>query len=317
MAMITDSRTEGERLFEQACASTGISWYRFPVARAAQGHRRPDYKVRITGRCGAIIEVKQFDANEAEAQQLTAGLCILPRGIPGARVRGAIRKSGGQLRRASQLGIPTAVAIFDTMFAITYTDPYNVKVAMYGLDAIVVRAPPNSSDNPVGMKRAGKATLTEEHNTSLSAVIIIRALPGQPPILIVYHNHFARVPFDPDHLRGRVSNQFVLARGKWGHHMDEGVSVAVQKRVTYWTLKKGYENKRLGIRKLSLIRTHHPGPLRGDLPSLLIPHHHAEATRLRHDPTSCARSLFTFRAFRAIPAPMKKLQTPDSQYAAW
>jgi hypothetical protein len=39
----------------------------------------------------------------------------------------------------------------------------------------------------------------------------------------------------------------------------------VQQRVTYWTLRKGHENKRLRIRKLSLIRTHYPGPLRGDL----------------------------------------------------
>jgi hypothetical protein len=83
---------------------------------------------------------------------------------------------------------------------------------MYGLDGIVIALPADNRKAPyrVRMKRAGKAVVTEKHNTSISAVIIIRALPNKPPILIVYHNHFARVPLDPNHLRDHVSDQFAL-----------------------------------------------------------------------------------------------------------
>jgi hypothetical protein len=45
---------------------------------------------------------------------------------------------------------------------------------------------------------------------------------------------------------------------------------SVPQRVTYWTSRKGHENKRLRIRKLSLIRTHHPGPLRGSLTESIL-----------------------------------------------
>jgi len=214
--------TKGEEMFEAACRFAGIAYRRVPVARS-ESHRRPDYKVTV-GHCGALVEVKQIDPNEQdrqEARDLAAGKIAVRSNKPGARLRSAIRDASGQLRRASLRRIPTAVAIFDTMFSFSYTDPYNVKVAMYGLDAMILALPEDRSIAPhtIGWKSAGSATLTEEHNTSVSAVIIIRALPPSErkgPILIVYHNHFARVPFYPNHLRGSIHSQYALGQSDNG-----------------------------------------------------------------------------------------------------
>jgi hypothetical protein len=217
----------GEKLFEQACAATGIRCRRLRVAKVA-GFQRPDYKVALSD-CGAIVEVKQIDRNPEErrqAEEIAAGRPVAWRSTPGARLRRLIRSGSAQLQRVSRRGIPTAVAIFDGTFSLSYTDPCNVKAAMYGPDAIVLALPERLAPYRIGMKSGGNEVLTEKQNTSVSAVIIIRAVPpseGSVPILFVYHNHFARVPFDYDRLRGYVCNQFAL--GQTGNGTTEWVAV--------------------------------------------------------------------------------------------
>jgi hypothetical protein len=165
----SDDLTLGEKLFEQASAATGIRCRRLLVAKIA-GYQRPDYKVSFSG-CGAIVEVKEI-ANPQGRRQ-AAG----PRLTPGARLRRLIRSGSAQLQRVSRRGIPTAVAIFDATFSLSSTDPYNVKTAMYGLDAVVLALPEGLAPYSIGMKSGGNEVLTEQHNTSVSALIIIRVVP--------------------------------------------------------------------------------------------------------------------------------------------
>jgi hypothetical protein len=118
-------------------------------------------------------------------------------------------------------GIPTVVAVYDSVRSLTYTDPYNVKVAMYGLDALELALPsdPAVSPYPIGWTPAGKATLTDEHNTSISAVAIVRCFPPDQkpaPDFLLYHNHFARVPLNPDLVRPYVWAQYALGRADNG-----------------------------------------------------------------------------------------------------
>lgn len=207
-------KTTSERVFEQACAATGISYRRLHVGRGT-GHQRPDYKIAIAG-CQAVIEVKEIQKNardRQEAAEMDAGRGVRSRAEPGDRLRKAIRSAGDQLRRFSVRGFPTAVAMFDATFSLWLTDPYNVKTAMYGLDAITIALPHKGQPYRIGMKRAGKAVLTPEHNTSVSAVIIIRVLPASEvpaPLLLVYHNIYARVPFNADRIRSHVYLQYCL-----------------------------------------------------------------------------------------------------------
>jgi hypothetical protein len=102
------------------------------------------------------------------------------------------------------------VVIFDMTYSVSYTDPYNVKTGMYGLDAIVLARTKNARSHVVGVKSGGRQVMTDRHNTSVSAVGILRKLPQDPPVLFVYHNRFARVAFRPECLRDYVAAQKAL-----------------------------------------------------------------------------------------------------------
>jgi len=214
--------TQAEKLFESACTARGIAFRRIPTSKV-EGKRRPDYRVDIPG-CGAFVEVKQIDPNDAdrryETEMETNGLAVFG-GTPGERLRKSIRDAAGQLKQGSLRGIATGVAIFDATRSLHYTDPYAVKTAMFGLDAMVIGVPrdPNLSPYFKHMKGGGKATLTEEHNTSISAVIVIRIVPPDVspyPQLLVYLNHFARVRINEIDLRGYVWAQYALGRSDDG-----------------------------------------------------------------------------------------------------
>lgn len=220
--------TKSEKLFEQACKATGIACRRVRTANTP-GNRRPDYKVRLP-RCGAFIEIKEITPNEQDRQRkaaLNAGEMFLSIDVPGARLRGGLREASDQLKRTSRLGAPTAVAFFDMAHGFAYTDPYHVMTAMFGLEAVVIAVPRHHSAQPytVGMKSGGKATLTDEHNTSISAVIVMCApSPNEAaaPLLFVYHNHYARIPCEPEALRGFVAAQYRLAQ------LDDGKKTWVE-----------------------------------------------------------------------------------------
>src|SRR5262249_9847499 len=151
---------------------------------------------------------KEISPNESDkqgAKDLAAGKIVVPQ-----RARRTSKASRSQRSRSIaagvQTGVPTVAAIFDAVSSLSYTHPYNVKVAMYGLDAMVLAVPRDPAISPrmTGWKRAGKITMSDKHTTSVSAVAIIREFPaseGGVPALLVYHNHFARVPIDPDRLK--------------------------------------------------------------------------------------------------------------------
>lgn len=214
--------TQSEALFEEACRANGIQYRRLPIADS-HGVQRPDYKVKVLG-CGAIVEVKEISSNESDKQwrkDLAAGKIVSSTNEPGVRLRPKIRTAADQLQRASKRGIPTVAAIFDAVSSLFYTDPYNVKVAMYGLDAIVFEVPKDPAISPrmSRWKSGGKITMNATQTTSVSAIAIIRTIPSQlglVPALLVYHNHFARVPLDPVKLQPYVWAQYALGQADNG-----------------------------------------------------------------------------------------------------
>jgi hypothetical protein len=209
-------KTVSEKLFEEFCARRNVECQ--PIMPATQsGYRRADYKVRLgTGK--AVVEVKQINPNEtdlkrAEELNVLGYTPTIGGGTPGERIRRKLRSGSGQLRKFSLRNVPTMVAIFDTTFSVSATEPYNVKTGMYGLDAIVFAVPqdPGISPYTTGVKSGGHQTLTENDNTSISAVAILRKFPEQPVGLYVYHNKFARISFDPGCLTPIVLGQYILA----------------------------------------------------------------------------------------------------------
>ena len=118
------------------------------------------------------------------------------------------------------------LVVFDTTNSMTYTDQYNVKVGMFGLDAIRLAVPKDMRAKPAfaGYKSGGRQTLTEDMNTSISAISILRQIPDNPIFLVTYHNHFSRTVLNPDWLRPVIEHQFCLTDPD-GKHLPDWMEI--------------------------------------------------------------------------------------------
>ena len=176
------------------------------------------------------VEIKQIDPNRDDIEfekNLSEGRFAVSRSItPGRRIRAKLGVADSQLREYSKGSTPTMVVIFDTTTSMAYTDPYNVKVGMFGLDAISLAVPRELQQEPylAGYRSGGRRTLTEDMNTSISAVSMLFQITKHPPYLIAYHNHFGRVVIDPECLRPVVKRQFRLSEPD-GRHIPDWIEV--------------------------------------------------------------------------------------------
>ena len=86
---------------------------------------------------------------------------------------------------------------------------------MYGLDAFLFGWPEYASEGesiyPLGWISGGKAKMTREQNTSFSAVGLLFPHypdPEKAPYLVLYHNHFAAIPHDPECVAAVTEHQY-------------------------------------------------------------------------------------------------------------
>ena len=69
---------------------------------------------------------------------------------------------------------------------------------MYGLEQIHIAVRPFDSPFATGTSYGPKRKMTEEHNTSISAIGVLSITPGaDTPALNVYHNKYAAIQLDP------------------------------------------------------------------------------------------------------------------------
>ena len=70
--------------------------------------------------------------------------------------------------------------------------------AMYGLEVVDVPADPSSSPYPMGTRFGPRKKMTEDANTSISAIgTLVVTAPAGVIKLHVYHNRHAAVPIEP------------------------------------------------------------------------------------------------------------------------
>jgi len=211
-----DPLTLAEQLFERYCRWAGIRATRIPTSTT----KTPDYRMSV-GDLDIIVELKQLDPNEEEKAELARfdqGKSGGYSAVPGNRLRREISKAGTQLATIARNQHPSMVVFYNNVFLRFHTDPYNVRVAMYGVEQVVVAV---SSDPRIRTRYAGtkfgpKRKMTSQHNTTISAVgVLILNPPGdlQSPQLIVYHNIYARHPLSSEVLRPYGVPQFTLPEG--------------------------------------------------------------------------------------------------------
>lgn len=205
--------SKSERLLELWCTEAALEFRR---VEEVVGEKRPDYEI-ITAACSIVVEVKQFDPNEREREQvrkLEAGEAGAFYTTPGKRLRNAIGSARRQLRTLSGGRLPAMLVVYNNVLGCTgHTSAYAVAVAMQGVDVVPVQVPIDPSEEPVfGDVRSGpKRQMTPKSNTSISAIGVLSDSNPSGLFLSVYHNRFAAVQLDPDLLRSRKAAHFRLS----------------------------------------------------------------------------------------------------------
>lgn len=185
--------TESEYLFEELCAGLGVR-----IERVDTGDKRtPDYRIWPSG-VEVVCEIKQIELNDGERTALEAsarGEYIVTGGTPGGRVRGKITDASTQLRNLAKGRSPALLVLSEESLLRRHLGPYDIRVAMYGLDTIVLGVPRDAAvpayvkDRKSGPKRK----MNPEHNTSISAIAELRRRGDRSIQCNVYHNRFAAI----------------------------------------------------------------------------------------------------------------------------
>lgn len=190
------TKTLSEALFEKYCDSRGIRWRPITVGLT----RTPDYDIFLR-RFKVVTEVKEITQNQIERQaeeDLKKSKYTVVSTVPGDRVRGKISDAVPQIRARSKGRFPGLLVLFGKGFSAGHIDPYQIRVAMYGFETIVIAVPNDMSVSPyaMGKKFGAKRRVTPVHNTSLSAIASLTSSSKDKLELNIFHNKYAAVPLD-------------------------------------------------------------------------------------------------------------------------
>lgn len=208
-------KTQSEMLFERFCARAGIACERIAETDCST----PDYKMSIDGQC-VIVEVKEITRNKAEQKSdwllADRGYGEVLSNTPGDRIRKKILDSSPQIRALAKGRYPSMLVLCDIQYGCGqvsgHLGPYNIRVAMYGLEQLRVTVPQDRSSrlHASGMSYGPKRKMTPKHNTSISAIGVLSTSGPNNIVLDVYHNKHARIPLRPDLLAPYGFDQYAL-----------------------------------------------------------------------------------------------------------
>ena len=208
-------KTQSEKWFEKFCANVDLVCRRI----SEEDNKTPDYQLRIDDQ-SIIVEVKEFTRNKAEQ---ASDRLLEERGYgealsntPGDRVRKKIADSSAQIKAKTKGIYPSILVLCDIKYGcgqiMGHTDPYNIRVGMYGLEQIHIAIPVDASVSPyaTGVSYGPKRKMTADQNTSISAIGVL-STPNKDDIrLDVYHNIYAANPLDPALITGYEIRQYRL-----------------------------------------------------------------------------------------------------------
>jgi len=189
--------TLSESLFIAYCGQRGYACERI---EEAQTERRADFEV-VTGDTTVLVEIKEFTPNPEDREQARS---MRERGeaggtFDGLRIRGAIEKAAGQLRRARTTAQPAVLLLHDNIvvdgvrpYMVNYVfNPTLLEWGMYGDHVAVFEVPAHGRAIDCGDKRGGNRQLMPDARNYISAVLLLtRGTDG--PYVWAFHNFFAK-----------------------------------------------------------------------------------------------------------------------------
>jgi hypothetical protein len=191
--------TISERHFERFCERR-----RIPVRRLPEGQgRTPDYEIFVDG-AEILAEVKQIEPNAGDRDilnEVTNGRAA-SYWVNMSRARQSILDGVRQLRGYAKEGRSGIVVLYELVPLLGYLDADSIAQCLYGPERVHVAVPEDPAREPwvLGGSHGGGRVATEDHNTTLSAVAVLR-MSGETEEVSIFHNVFAAVPVDPDRFR--------------------------------------------------------------------------------------------------------------------
>jgi hypothetical protein len=111
------------------------------------------------------------------------------------------------------------LVVFDEGRVAGHVEGYHVRVAMYGLEQIYI-AVHQGQPYAAGSGHGPKRKMTENDNTSISAIASLVMTGPRNHILYVYRNRFAKVPLNPRLLQAYGVKHYDLGVGDQGLASD-------------------------------------------------------------------------------------------------
>lgn len=198
--------TEADILFERFCSERQIGIKRIVESSTMT----PDYEIRI-GSLVVAVEVKQLTPINDDKKFLKK---FREQGAKAHyvnmdRPRQNIRCATKQLRAHTQRLMPAIVVLFDTLGGLLgYLDLDNIAQCLYGAEQFHFAVPnpepgvPRKKPEILGASLGGGRIATEKHNTTLSAVCILKFERAANRLSMeVLHNCYAAKPIDPNNFR--------------------------------------------------------------------------------------------------------------------
>jgi hypothetical protein len=221
--MIMSKKTESEILFETFCAQIEIRCEPIPT-KPKENEVTPDYDI-YPNQQKVVIEIKQIDPNAEEITRqkiVDAGGVAGTSGTPGARVRSKIAAGAGQIRIRAKGKYPSILILYNNVPLSDHTHPYFIRVAMYGLESIVLGVPKEMDRLPylIDKKFGPRRKMTKNDNTSISAVAVLEKNAEGNLILFIYHNAHAEIPLSPEIFCSNSVRQFALEEKVVGRFQD-------------------------------------------------------------------------------------------------
>ena len=208
-------RTPSELLFEEFCERKGIRCHRVN----ADTTRTPDYELFLPRR-KVVTEVKEIVPNAAERAADVAfrrGEPTVVSSIPGQRVRGKISDAVPQIKARTKRLYPGLLVLYEDALIPRHIDPYQVRVAMFGFESVVIAVPndPRSSPYFVGREYGRGRKMTPAYNTTVSALGVLSSRSAEIS-MTVYHNLYAKIPLAPGLMARYGIPQFKLGAAVFG-----------------------------------------------------------------------------------------------------
>jgi hypothetical protein len=190
--------TFSEELFEEFCRRAQIRCERVPT----EAGRTPDYDIFL-GELQVVTEVKEVDPPRRDATGVWSFTV-------GKAIRHDLKKAGPQIKARAQDRVPGMVVLFEKQWK--QVGPAQIRHAMYGAHTVDLAVPFDRSRSPSfhGHRLGGQRQMTEEHNTSISAVAHLDREGWDGITLIVYHNRYARLPIAHEQFARYGIRQFEL-----------------------------------------------------------------------------------------------------------